>query len=252
MSALDPVVSARPAYLPTGPREEYRGERPVYRRDVGPRGGAAPGGAQASIPSRPTITAVKTDQIRAESREPVPALSAEPSTSQEASAMQSTTSRLSNPALLSPFLTGPVAGAGDPPQDIGEEYNGGGQPGVGDFNPGTLALLPKKDQIVEAVRQGHGSYAEISAATGLTKSEVSAVIHATLILATKSRPAVLVESTPPEQRCGPMEAHMPIDYLPLPPPPWPSPPLIPYGAAHFRTPPRHTTRNSGRYPCLQP
>ena len=88
MSALDPVVSARPAYLPTGPREEYRGERPVYRRDVGPRGGAAPGGAQASIPSRPTITVVKTDQIRAESREPVPALSAEPSTSQEAIPVQ--------------------------------------------------------------------------------------------------------------------------------------------------------------------
>ena len=96
MSALDPVVSARPAYLSTGPREEYRGERPVYRRDVGPRGGAAPGGAQASILSRPTITVVKTDQIRAESREPVPALSAEPS-------------------------------AGEPPQDIDEAYNGGGQ-----------------------------------------------------------------------------------------------------------------------------
>ncbi|MHB8224385.1 hypothetical protein [Acidithiobacillus sp.] len=194
MSALDPVVSARPAYLPTGPREEYRGERPIYRRDVGPRGGSAPG---ASIPARPAMTAVTHDQIGAEKREQLPDPSPEPSTSQEASAMQSTTFRLSNPALLSPFLTGPVAGAGDPPQDIGEEYNGGGQPGVGDFNPAQLALLPKKDQIVEAIRQGHGSYAEISAATGLTKSEVSAVIHATLLLATKSRPAVLVESTPP-------------------------------------------------------
>ncbi|MEB8475852.1 hypothetical protein [Acidithiobacillus ferriphilus] len=197
MSALDPVVSARSSYLPTGPREEYRGERPVYRRDVGPRGGSAPGGVQASIPARPAATVVMTDQIGAEKREQLPAPSSEPSTSQEASAMQSTTSRLSNPALLSPFLTGPVAGAGDPPQDIGEEYNGGWQPGVGDFNPGTRAHLPKKEQIVEVVRQGHGSYAEISAATGLTKSEVSAVIHATLLLATKSRPAVLVESTPP-------------------------------------------------------
>ncbi|MBU2767749.1 hypothetical protein HAP94_16595, partial [Acidithiobacillus ferrivorans] len=41
------------------------------------------------------------------------------------------------------------------------------------------------------------TYAEIAAATGLTKSEVSAVIHATLLLATKSRTAVLVEITPP-------------------------------------------------------
>ncbi|MHB1631002.1 MAG: hypothetical protein ACYCQL_02120 [Acidithiobacillus sp.] len=197
MSALDPVVSARSAYLPTGPREEYRGERPVYRRDVGPRGGSAPGAVQTSIPARPTTTAVTSDQIGAEKREQLPDPSSEPSTSQEASAMQPTTSRLRNPALLSPFLTGPVPSVGESPQNIGEEYNGGEKPRVADFNPGTLALLPKKDQIVEAMRQGHGSYAEISAATGLTKSEVSAVIHATLLLATKSRPAVLVESTPP-------------------------------------------------------
>ena len=99
MSALDPVVSARPAYLPTGPREEYRGERPIYRRDVGPRGGAVPGGVQASIPARPAATVVMTDQIGAEKREQLPAPSSEPSTSQEASAMQSTTSRLNDPAL---------------------------------------------------------------------------------------------------------------------------------------------------------
>ena len=197
MSALDPVVSARSAYLPTGPREEYRGERPVYRRDVGPRGDSTPGGAHASILSRSTTTAVTSDQIGAEKREQLPAPSSEPSTSQEVSAMQPTTSRLSNPALLSPILTGPVPSAGESPQNIGEEYNGGEKPRVADFNPGTLAHLPKKEQIVEAVQQGHGSYAEISAATGLTKSEVSAVIHATLLLATKSRPAVLVEITPP-------------------------------------------------------
>ena len=198
MSALDPVVSARSAYLPTGPREEYRGERPVYRRDVGPRGGSAPCAVQTSIPARPAMTAVTHDQMSAEWCEPALAPSAEPSTSQEDSAVQPTTSRLNNPALLSPFLTGPVPIVGESPQNIGEEYNSGGEkPRVADFNPGTLALLPKKDQIVEAMRQGHGSYAEISAATGLTKSEVSAVIHATLLLATKSRPAVLVESTPP-------------------------------------------------------
>lgn len=62
MSELNPLVSARPAYPPTGPHEEYRGERSVYRQDVGPRGGAAPGGALAS------------------SCEPVLALSAELST----------------------------------------------------------------------------------------------------------------------------------------------------------------------------
>ena len=121
MSALDPVVSARPAYLPTGPREEYRGERPIYRRDVGPRGGAVPGGVQASIPARPAATVVMTDQIGAEKREQLPAPSSEPSTSQEASAMQSTTSRLSNPALLSPFLTGPVPSVGEFPQNIGQD-----------------------------------------------------------------------------------------------------------------------------------
>uniref|UniRef100_E6QBA1 Uncharacterized protein n=1 Tax=mine drainage metagenome TaxID=410659 RepID=E6QBA1_9ZZZZ len=196
MSALDPVFSVRSSYLPTGPREEYRGERPVYRRDVGPRGGSAPGGVQASIPAR-AATVVMTDQIGAEKREPLPAPSSEPSTSPETSAVQPTTSRLSNPALLSPFLTGPVASADESLQDIGEEYNGGGQPGVVDFNPAQLAHLPKKEQIVEAVRQGYGTYAEIAAATGLTKSEVSAVIHATLLLATKSRTAVLVEITPP-------------------------------------------------------
>ncbi|MBU2826802.1 MAG: hypothetical protein ACYCY2_00795 [Acidithiobacillus ferriphilus] len=197
MSALDPVVSARSAYLPTGPREEYRGERPVYRRDVGPRGGAVPGGVQASIPSRTAMTAVTTDQMSAERCEPAPAPSAEPSTSQEASAVQPTASRLNDPALLSPFLRGPVPIDGESQRNIGEEDNGGEKLRVAGFNPAQLALSPKKEQIVEAVRQGHGSYAEISAATGLTKSEVSAVIHATLILATKSRPAVLVESTSP-------------------------------------------------------
>lgn len=251
MSALDPVVSARSAYLPTGPREEYRGERPVYRRDEGPRGGSTPGGVQASIPARPAMPAVTANQMSAEKCEPAQAPSPEPSTSQVASTAQPSTSTSTNPETHLPLAALSV-GAGEPSQAIGEEHDEGEKPCVPDFNPARLAQMPKKERIVEAVRQGHGSYAEISAATGLTKSEVSAVIHATLILATKSRPAVLVESTPPEQRCGPMEAHMPIDYLPLPPPPWPSPPLIPYGAAHFRTPPRHTTRNSGRYPCLQP
>ena len=186
MSALDPVVSARPAYLPTGPREEYRGERPVYRRDVGPLGGFTPGGVQASIPERPAMTSVTSevtsDQINAKRCESAPAPSPELSTSQEASAVQPTTPTSINLVTHLP-LTGHTVSAG--------------QPGVGDFNPAQLALLPKKDQIVEAIRQGHGSYAEISAATGLTKSEVSAVIHATLLLSTKSRPAVLVESTPP-------------------------------------------------------
>lgn len=195
MSALDPVVSARPAYLPTGPREEYRGERPVYRRDVGPRGGSAPGGVQASIPSRSATTAVKADQMSAERHEPAPTISAETSTSQEASAVQPTTPTSTNPETHLP-LAGSMVDAGNPPQNIGDAYNGGGQPSIADFNPGTIALLPKKERIVEAVRQGHGSYAEIAAATGLTKSEVSAVIHATLLLATKSRAAVLVESTP--------------------------------------------------------
>jgi len=195
MSALDPVVSARPAYLPTGPREEYRGERPVFRRDEGPRGGSAPAGVQASIPARPATTAFDADQMSAERHEPAPTLSAEPSTSQEAIAVQPTTPTSTNPETHLP-QAGPSVSAGEPPQDIGEAYNGGGQPSIADCNPGTLAHLPKKEQIVEAVRQGHGSYAEISAATGLTKSEVSAVIHATLLLATKSRPAVLVEITP--------------------------------------------------------
>lgn len=110
--------------------------------------------------------------------------------------MQPTTSSSTNTVTHLP-LAGLTAAAGDPPQKTGEAYNGDRQPGVGGFNPARLALLPKKEQIVEAVRQGHGSYAEIAAATGLTKSEVSAVIHATLLLATKSRPAVLVEITPP-------------------------------------------------------
>ncbi len=196
MSALDPVVSARPAYLPTGPREEYRGEHPVYRRDEGPRGGSAPAGVQASIPARPATTAVKADQMGAERHEPTATLSAEPSTSQEAIAVQPTTPTSTNPATHLP-QAGPSVSAGEPPQDIGEAYNGGGQPSIADFNLETLAHLPKKELIIEAVRQGHGSYAEISAVTGLTKSEVSAVIHATLLLATKSRPAVLVEITPP-------------------------------------------------------
>ena len=132
MSALDPVMSARSSYLPTGPREEYRGERPVYRRDVGPRGGSAPG---ASIPARPAMTAVTHDQMSAERCEPSPAPSAEPSTSQVASAVQPTTPRLNNPALLSPFLTGPIPIVGESPQNIGEEYRGDEKPRVGDFNP---------------------------------------------------------------------------------------------------------------------
>ncbi len=33
MSALDPTVYARPAYLPTGPRGDYRPEHRPYRRD---------------------------------------------------------------------------------------------------------------------------------------------------------------------------------------------------------------------------
>ena len=122
MSALDPVVSARPAYLPTGPREEYRGERPIYRRDEGMRGGSSPeGGVQASIPTRQATAAVTTDQISAERREPVADPSVETSTSQEASAVQLTTSRLNNPALLSPFLTGPVPSVGEFPQNIGQD-----------------------------------------------------------------------------------------------------------------------------------
>ncbi|WP_291520709.1 hypothetical protein [Acidithiobacillus sp.] len=174
MSALDPVVSARPAYLPTGPREEYRGERPVYRRDVGPRGGAAPGGAQASIPSRPTITVVKTDQIRAESREPVPALSAEPSTSQEAIAVQPTTPTSTNPATHLP-QAGPSVSAGEPPQDINEAYNGGGQPGGVDFNPAQLAVFTEgsqKDRILAAVAHGARTTTEITQRTGLLREQV--------------------------------------------------------------------------------
>ena len=42
MSALDPVVSARPAYLPTGPREEYRGERPRLPEGRGATRGCHP------------------------------------------------------------------------------------------------------------------------------------------------------------------------------------------------------------------
>ena len=196
MSALDPVVSARSAYLPNGPREEYRGERPVYRRDEGPRGGSTPGGVQASIPARPAMPAVTANQMSAEKCEPAQAPSPEPSTSQVASAAQPSTSTSTNPETHLPLAALSV-GAGEPSQAIGEEHDEGEKPCVPDFNPETLALLPKKERIVEAVRQGHGSYAEIAAATGLTKSEVSAVIHATLLLATQSRPAVLVESTPP-------------------------------------------------------
>jgi len=33
MGVLDPIISAIPARLPTGPREEYKGERPPFRRD---------------------------------------------------------------------------------------------------------------------------------------------------------------------------------------------------------------------------
>ncbi|MBN6742781.1 hypothetical protein JKG47_20225 [Acidithiobacillus sp. MC6.1] len=123
MSALDPVVSARPTYLPTGPREEYRGDRPAYRRDEGPRGGCTParGSAavvvRASIPAQPAKTVVTTDQMSAEKLEPVADPSVELSTSQKDFAMQPTISRLRNPALRSPFLTGPIMPAGESPQD---------------------------------------------------------------------------------------------------------------------------------------
>lgn len=161
MSALDPVVSARSAHLPTGPREEYRGERPVYRRDVGPRGSSAPGGVQASIPARPAMTAVTANQMSAERCESAQTPSPEPSTSQVASAAQPTTSTSTTSVTHLP-LARLTVGAGEPSQDIDEEYNGGEKPRVQDFNPGSLAHLPKKEQIVEAVRQGHGSYAEIA------------------------------------------------------------------------------------------
>ena len=156
MSALDPVASARPAYLPTGPREEYRGERPVYRRDVGPRGGATPAGVQASIPSRPATTAVAADQVSAERHEPAATLSAEPSTSQEAIAVQPITPTSTNPATHLP-QAGPSVSTGEPPQDIGEAYNGGGEPGVVDFNPAQLAVFTEgsqKDRILAAVAHG--------------------------------------------------------------------------------------------------
>lgn len=197
MSALDPIATARPAYLPTGPREEYRGERPVYRRDEGPRGGSAPGGVQASIPSRSATTAVTTDQMSAERREPVPAHPSEPSASQEASAVQPTTPRLNNPALLSPFLTGPVPSVGESPQDFGEEYNDGGQPSVAGFNPAhplqgaspsdpltnkaggspteSLAVFTEgsqKDRILAAVAHGAHTTTEITQRTGLLREQV--------------------------------------------------------------------------------
>lgn len=229
MNALDPAVYARPAYLPTGPREEYRPERLHFRRDEETRGGCAPargdvssdeaslGQAQASKPARPAMAVTVAD-----SHEPVPAPSCEPSTSQEASAMQPTTSTSSNASTHVP-LAGPAADDGESPPGIGEGSNENGHPAIAAVHPeipprhsAPLAGLPKKARIVEAVRQGHCTYTGISAATGLTKSEVSAVIHATLLVATKRRPAVLVEITPPgekERRFGVPNGEAPGTHL---------------------------------------
>lgn len=172
MSALDPIVSVRSAYLPTGPREEYRGERPVYRRDVEQRGSSAPSGVQGSMPARPTRTAAPHDQISTEKSELLPAPSPEPSISQEASAVQPTTTRLNNPAPLSPFLTGPVPSVGKFPQNNGEypiANKAGGCP------PESLAVFTEGSQkvrILAAVAHGARTTTEITQHTGLLREQV--------------------------------------------------------------------------------
>ena len=132
MSALDPVVSVRPAYLPTGPRGDYRPEHRPYRRGEEARG----------------------DDV---SRN-------EPSTSQEASAVQPTTSSSSNTRTPMP-LPEPMVGAGEPPQDI----EAGESPTE---SPATFTEGTQKDRVLAAVRHGARTTTEIKLRTGLLRGQV--------------------------------------------------------------------------------
>lgn len=185
MNALDPVVSARPAYLPTGPRGDYRPEHLPYRRDEGLRGAYAQGGVPSAPPRPAKIAAApdRSDGLRAESLEPLPVPPGAPSVTQEVIVMQPTTTSTSNSALTHLPMTAPAADDEESPQETGEAT--------------PLSASTKKERIAEAVRRGQATYAEISSVTGLSKSEVSAIINATLLATRRTRPAVLVEISPP-------------------------------------------------------
>lgn len=133
MSALDPVVSARPAYLPTGPRGDYQPEHCPYRRGEEARG----------------------DDV---SRN-------EPSTSQEAFTMQPTTATLGN-ALTHLPLAVPAAGDGQSPQDFVEERD------ERDATAIIFADGSQKDRVLTAVAHGARTTTEITLRTGLLREQV--------------------------------------------------------------------------------